>query len=72
EEGLAKSLKKVKDEKAKELLIENISYELEQLKNEQIIQQMFKYLSLFYDQPASLLNYLPKDGIVILDEISRI
>ncbi|MFS0865394.1 transcription-repair coupling factor [Fredinandcohnia sp. 179-A 10B2 NHS] len=72
EAGLAKSLKKVKDEKAKELLIENISYELEQLKNGQMLQQMFKYLSLVYEQPASLLEYLPSNGLVILDEISRI
>ncbi|WP_010285394.1 transcription-repair coupling factor [Bacillus timonensis] len=72
EEGLAKSLKKVKDEKAKELLLENISYELEQLKSGQSIQQMFKYLSLVYDQPASLLDYLPDNGLVLLDEISRV
>ncbi|WP_077620158.1 transcription-repair coupling factor [Bacillus sinesaloumensis] len=72
EAGLAKSLKKVKDEKAKEQLLENISYELEQLKNGQTIQQMFKYLSLVYDKPASLLDYLPENGLVLLDEISRI
>ncbi|MCH1626933.1 transcription-repair coupling factor [Fredinandcohnia quinoae] len=72
EAGLAKSLKKVKDDKLKEMFIENISYELEQLKNGQMIQQMFKYLSMFYEQPASLIDYLPDNGIVILDEISRI
>ncbi|MFT4415985.1 transcription-repair coupling factor [Fredinandcohnia humi] len=72
EQGLAKSLKKIKDEKTKELFVDNITYELEQLKNGQMIQQMFKYLSLIYDQPASLLDYLPSNGLVILDEISRI
>lgn len=72
EVGLAKSLKKIKDDKLKELFIENISYELEQLKTGQMIQQMFKYLSMFYEQPASLIDYLPDNGIVILDEISRI
>src|SRR5690606_10866734 len=34
--------------------------------------QMFKYLSLVYDQPASLLDYLPAEGIVLIDEISRV
>lgn len=72
EEGLAKSLKGIKDEKAKELLAENISHELEQLKNGQMIREAFKYISLFYDNPASLIDYLPKNGIVVLDEISRI
>lgn len=33
---------------------------------------MFKYLSIFYNEPASLIDYLPEDGVVILDEISRI
>ncbi|MBM6616101.1 transcription-repair coupling factor [Bacillus suaedaesalsae] len=72
EKGLAVSLKKMKDEKAKKLLAQNISFELEAIKNGQIPQQMFKYLSLFYENPASLLDYLPQDGIVIVDEVSRV
>ncbi|WP_042761655.1 hypothetical protein, partial [Streptococcus sobrinus] len=54
------------------LVLENISYELELLKSGKVIEQMFKYLSIFYKEPASLIDYLPEDGIVILDEISRI
>jgi transcription-repair coupling factor (superfamily II helicase) len=72
ESGLAKSLKKIKNEKSKELLLEKITHELELLKNNQHFEQMFKYLSLFYKRPASLLDYLPANGTVILDEISRI
>ncbi len=72
EKGLAKTLKKIKSETSKELLVENITHELEQLKQGQYLQQMFKYLSLFYKKPASLLDYLPNNGAVILDEISRI
>ena len=71
EEGLAKSLKKIKNNNSKELLVENITHELELLKSGQHFQQVFKYLSLFYDQPASLIDYLPEGGTVILDEISR-
>lgn len=72
EQGLGQSLKKLKDDKVKKLLAENISHELEQVKNGQVLQQMFKYLSIFYENPASLLDYLPQDGIVIIDEISRV
>ncbi|MBE4906669.1 transcription-repair coupling factor [Bacillus luteolus] len=72
EEGLATTLKKLKDDKVKELTLENITYELDLLKNGQFPQKMFKYLSLFYERPTSLLDYLPQNGIVILDEISRI
>lgn len=72
ENGLAYSLKRLKDEKQKEILAENIGYELEQLRNGQFNQEMFKYLSYFYDHPASLLDYFHEQTIVIMDEVSRI
>ncbi|PGV49993.1 transcription-repair coupling factor [Bacillus sp. AFS037270] len=72
EEGLALSLRKLKDDKAKMQLSQNISYELEQLKNGQKPDQVYKYLSLAYDRPNSLLDYLPSDGLVFVDEISRV
>ena len=45
---------------------------LEQLKQGNKPDQIFKYLSLAYENPASLIDYLPKNGMVVLDEISRI
>lgn len=72
EKGLAGSLKKLKGDKTKLQLTQNISYELEQLKNGQKPDQIFKYLSLAYEKPGSLLDYLPSNGLVFIDEISRI
>ncbi|MEH7116678.1 transcription-repair coupling factor [Neobacillus vireti] len=72
EEGLALSLRKLKDDKAKMQLSQNVSYELEQLKNGQKPDQVYKYLSLAYERPNSLLDYLPSDGLVFVDEISRV
>ncbi|HHY75100.1 MAG TPA: transcription-repair coupling factor [Bacillus bacterium] len=72
EQGLAKSLKKVSDRAAKEALSENIAYEIEQLKRCQPFPEMYKYMALYYESPASLLDYLPENGIVVMDEISRI
>ncbi|RFU66915.1 transcription-repair coupling factor [Peribacillus saganii] len=72
EEGLAKSLKKLKSDKAKEQMVQNIGYEIEQLKNGSRPDQILKYISLAYEKPASLVDYLPAGGLVILDEISRI
>ncbi|WP_246946035.1 transcription-repair coupling factor [Bacillus pinisoli] len=72
EEGLAKSLKKLKDDKLKKLFVENITREVDSIRNGQVLQQMFKYLSIFYDTPASLLDYLPDNGVIIVDEISRV
>lgn len=70
--GLAASLKKIKDEKAKLLLSQNISYELEQIINRQRPDQIFKYSSIAYEKPASLLDYLPGNGLLMIDEISRV
>ncbi|MEH7335659.1 transcription-repair coupling factor [Neobacillus drentensis] len=72
EDGLSKSLKKLKDDKAKIQLSQNISFELEQLKNGHKPDQVFKYLSLAYERPSSLLDYLPSNGLVFIDEISRV
>ncbi|WP_221569254.1 transcription-repair coupling factor [Alkalihalobacillus sp. TS-13] len=70
--GLARSLQKIKDSGVKEKLTEHIGYEVEQLKQKQAFQGMYKYISYYYDKPASLLDYLPDDALVIMDEISRI
>ncbi|WP_409276188.1 transcription-repair coupling factor [Neobacillus sp. SCS-31] len=72
EEGLAESLKAIKDDKAKLQMSQNISFELEQLKNGQRPDQLFKYASIAYEHPASLLDYLPDNGLVVIDEISRV
>ncbi|MBD1383174.1 transcription-repair coupling factor [Metabacillus arenae] len=72
EKSLAKSLKKIKDGKQKELLHENITYEIEQLKNGHITQLMYKYLPFFYEKPASLVDYFYRDPLLVMDEISRI
>lgn len=70
--GLANSLKKVSDRAAKEALSEKIAYEIDQLKRCQPFPEMYKYMGLYYDRSASLIDYLPTNGIVIMDEISRI
>ncbi len=70
--GLAKSLKKINDTTVKQALTENVTYEIDQLKNGQSFTGISKYMDLFYDHPASLLDFLPENGLIILDEISRI
>ncbi|WP_409290931.1 transcription-repair coupling factor [Peribacillus sp. SCS-37] len=70
--GLSSSLKKIKDSKAKEQMLQNIGHELELLRNGARPEHLFKYLSLAYENTASLLDYLPDDGMVFMDEITRI
>ncbi|PKG22479.1 transcription-repair coupling factor [Niallia nealsonii] len=72
ESGLAKSLKKVKDPAIKTLLARNIGHEIEQLKEGQKPEQLYKYLSILYGKQTSLIDYLPSDGLIFIDEISRV
>ncbi|WP_226038370.1 transcription-repair coupling factor [Aquibacillus saliphilus] len=72
EKELSNSLKKLDNPDDKEKLSELINYDIERLKQTDRFQEMYKYSSYFYENPASLLDYLPKDGLIILDEMSRI
>ncbi|GAA0504094.1 transcription-repair coupling factor [Salinibacillus aidingensis] len=72
EQALSQSLKKMKDDNAKKELVENIDYDIERLKNGETFQEIYKYSSLFYDQAASLIDYLPQNGLVVIDEMSRV
>ncbi|MBM7573154.1 transcription-repair coupling factor [Aquibacillus albus] len=69
---LATSLRKLSKKEDKEKLSEAIGHDIERLHQQERFQEMYKYGRYFYDQPSSLLDYLPKDGLVILDEMSRI
>ncbi len=72
EAELAASLKKLKDSGAKEVLSETISHDIDRMKELERFQEMYKYGGFFYETPASLLDYLPKDGCIVLEEMSRI
>jgi transcription-repair coupling factor (superfamily II helicase) len=70
EDSLSTSVTKIKDVKLKTKLSQNIGYELDQLRNGQKPEQLFKYLSFAYRN--SLIDYLPNKGLIFIDEISRV
>ncbi|API92319.1 transcription-repair-coupling factor [Virgibacillus pantothenticus] len=72
EEALANTLKTLKTQEAKETLAEVVQRDVERLKNLEHFPEMYKYIGYLYNTPASLLDYLPADGQIILDEMSRI
>lgn len=72
EEGLADSLANLQDSKVKHELHQNIGGEIELLRTGELIENIYKYNRYFYEQPASLLDYLGEDGYIMLDEIGRI
>ncbi|WP_226585915.1 transcription-repair coupling factor [Halobacillus litoralis] len=72
EDALSHSLQKLNRAEAKETLSQVVEHDLELLKQQERFQEIYKYIGYFYEEPVSLLDYLPKEGLVILDEMSRI
>jgi len=72
EKHLASALKKMKNTEDREKLMEQMEYDIDRLRNNEIFQEMYKYSMFFYEQRYSLLDYLPEDSLVIIDEMSRV
>lgn len=69
---LEKQLSKTKDSKVKQLLLEGIGRDIECLQNDMIFQGIYKYISCFYGQRATLTSYFGADDLIFLDEPTRI
>lgn len=72
EKALAKTLAKIKDEQVKELLSDRIGADLEALKEHRTFQDIVKYSALFYEKQTTIADYLPRNALIVLDEISRV
>ncbi|SFG37025.1 transcription-repair coupling factor [Halobacillus alkaliphilus] len=72
ENALSHSLKKLTKADAKETLNTVIEHDLDRLKDQERFQEMYKYIGYFYEESVSLLDYLPENGLMVLDEMSRI
>lgn len=72
ENAFSETLKKLKTIEAKETLREAIEPHIVRLKNLEYFPELYRYIDFLYDDPASLLDYLPDNGLIIMDEMSRI
>ncbi|KGX90079.1 transcription-repair coupling factor [Pontibacillus halophilus JSM 076056 = DSM 19796] len=72
ETALSDTLAATKDDNIREQLVETVEHDLERLKNGERFEGMYKYISLYYEQTTSLLDYVPDNGLLIFDEMSRI
>ncbi|GGE54042.1 transcription-repair-coupling factor [Pullulanibacillus camelliae] len=72
EDGLAHTLKKIKNKGIRETLSETVGQEIEALKEQTAFQGMMKYMRLYFDTKATLLNYIPRETLIVVDEISRV
>ncbi|WP_430708809.1 transcription-repair coupling factor [Paenalkalicoccus suaedae] len=72
ESRLSDSLKKMSDARTKETMMEQVEEEIDRLRQETSFDAMYKYMSLYYDQTYTLLDYLPENGSIFVDEASRV
>lgn len=72
EKALTATLQNVKDKSVKAALSENVSYEIDQLKEKQVFQDLPKYTSLLYKDKTTVLNYVPDESLIVIDELSRV
>lgn len=72
EAQLAASLKKIKADDTKALMLQHIQHDIDLLKQGETPEQLAKYASLVDTQSASLSDYFPGNGLVFFDELGRI
>ncbi len=58
-------------EEYEERFPEQVKQDIEQIENGDYISKMDKYFQCFYENQVSLLDYIPKDYIILIDEISK-
>jgi len=69
---LDKQLERMTDRQAKERLSSEISREIELLRQNVYFPEIYKYISLLYPERQTLLDYMPKDTILLMDEPNRL
>lgn len=72
EAKLATSLKKIKVDDTKTLMLQHVQHDIDLLKQGETPEQLAKYASLIDTQTAFLGDYFPGNGLVFFDELGRI
>ncbi len=67
---LEEQLGKMTDRQAKLRLTEEMNREMELLREHVYFPEIYKYISLLYPERKTLYDYMPKDTVLILDELS--
>ncbi|MFD1179610.1 transcription-repair coupling factor [Paenibacillus puldeungensis] len=71
-ERLEHQIEKMADRQAKIKLQEEISKEIELMREHVYFPEIYKYISLVYPERKTLYNYMPKDTLLILEDPARL
>ncbi|GAA4869990.1 transcription-repair coupling factor [Paenibacillus vulneris] len=71
-ELLQAQMEKMADRNAKDRLLEGVGHDIEQMREGQYFPGLFKYISLLFPERQTLLDYMPKDSVLLIDEPARL
>ena len=71
-ELLQAQLAKMSERSAKDKLLEVVGRDIELMREGQTFPGIYKYISLLYTERQTLMDYMPKDSILIIDEPARL
>ncbi|WP_028551911.1 transcription-repair coupling factor [Paenibacillus sp. UNC451MF] len=71
-ELLQAQLEKMADRNAKDRLLEGVGHDIEQMREGQYFPGLFKYISLLFPERQTLLDYMPTDSVLLVDEPARL
>lgn len=71
-ERMQEHLAKVTDANLKQKLEENLSWDIERLREGQQFQGLYKYISLLYPEKETLLDYFDQQSLLVIDEPIRL
>jgi transcription-repair coupling factor (superfamily II helicase) len=71
-ELLQEQLGKMTDRQAKQKLQEEVGHDIELMRGHQYFSGLYKYAALLYPERQTLMDYIPSDTIVMIDEPSRL
>jgi len=69
---LARHLEKMTDRRAKDQLSDHIGDDIARLRDGQYFQEIYKYISLLYPERHTLIDYMPEDTVMLIDEPVRL
>ncbi|WP_166245718.1 transcription-repair coupling factor [Paenibacillus turpanensis] len=69
---LQEQLGKMNDRQVRDRLTQELGKEIEWLREHMYFQGIYKYISLLYPERATLMDYLPKETLLLMDEPTRL
>lgn len=72
EKKLGESLEKLRDSKAKDKMMERIGGDAERMQQGQRLSHLYTYISAIYPATETILSYMPKETVLLVDEPSRV